>query len=311
MINKKLRAAIIGANSYIARNLIYKIRNNYSKLFKLELYDRHEKHADNVEPYHRIDLLDVQTFSSVNYDCDLLYVFAGKTGTAQGFDDYESYIDINEKGLLNILKVHYSQGSKARIIFPSTRLVYKGQKDTPLTESAEKEFKTLYAINKFSCEQYLNIYHEVFGIPYTVFRICVPYGTLIPEASSYGTADFFLSKAKKGENILLYGDGRQKRTLIHIGDLCEALIQGAVNSNCGNEVYNIGGADHMSLCDMARVIAGAYKVEVEFTNWPDMAKNIESGDSIFDSTKFDRAINFRYSIHFSEWIIEELKELSL
>ncbi len=87
MINKKLRAAIIGANSYIARNLIYKIRNDYSKLFKLELYDRHEKHADNVEPYHKIDLLDVQTFSSVNYDCDLLYVFAGKTGTAQGFDD--------------------------------------------------------------------------------------------------------------------------------------------------------------------------------------------------------------------------------
>lgn len=84
MINKKVRVAIIGANSYIAHNLIYKIRNDYGNLFKLELYDRHEKHADNVEHYHQIALLDVQAFSSVNYDCDLLYVFAGKTGTAQG-----------------------------------------------------------------------------------------------------------------------------------------------------------------------------------------------------------------------------------
>ena len=123
MINKKVRAAIIGANSYIARNLIYKIRNNYTNLFKLELYDRHEKHKDNIEPYNQIDLLDTQTFSSVNYDCDLIFVFAGKTGTIQGFDDYESYIDINEKGLLNILKVYYSQGSKAKIIFPSTRIL--------------------------------------------------------------------------------------------------------------------------------------------------------------------------------------------
>lgn len=41
----------------------------------------------------------------------------------RGFDDYESYIDINEKRLLSILKIHYSQSSIARIIFPSNRIL--------------------------------------------------------------------------------------------------------------------------------------------------------------------------------------------
>ena len=59
------------------------------------------------------------------------------------------------------------------------------------------------------------MYNNMYGIPYTVFRICLPYGTLVPEASSYGTAEFFMKKATAGENITLYGDGKQRRTITY------------------------------------------------------------------------------------------------
>ena len=78
-------------------------------------------------------------------------------------------------------------------------------------------------MNKYSCENYLKQYHEVYGVNYCILRICVPYGTMIKDASSYGTAEFMLNKAAKGEDIVLFGDGLQKRTLIDMIDLCDIM----------------------------------------------------------------------------------------
>lgn len=295
-----MKISIIGANSYIARNFIVKCKE--LGIENLSLYDIQDKHIDGLENYTRTSVFSKESLEQVDYDCDLLYIFAGKTGTIEGFDNYETFLDINEKGLLNILDVYRNKNSIAKIIFPSTRLVYKGQKDKKLKEDDEKEFKTIYAINKFACEQYLKMYNNMYGIRYCIFRICVPYGTIIPNASSYGTAEFFLSKAKNGEDITVYGDGSLKRTFIHMNDLCNALIKGGLSEKCINDVYNIGGGDNMSLYEMASKIAKKYNIQVKCIDWPQNSLKIESGDTIFDSSKLDGTLNIHYSINFEKWI---------
>ncbi|MGM9978886.1 MAG: NAD-dependent epimerase/dehydratase family protein [Clostridium sp.] len=296
-MDKKI--TIIGANSYIARNLIEKCKIRQIK--NLKLYDIDDKQFDGNKNYKKINMMNIESIENIDFDSDIIFIFTGKTGTIQGFNDYSNYIDINEKILLNILYVYIKKKSKAKIIFPSTRLVYKGKHNTPLKEDDDKEFKTIYAINKFCCEQYLKIYNNVYGINYCIFRICVPYGTIISEASSYGTAEFFIDKAKNGEDITVYGDGTLKRTFIYIGDLCNALIDGAMSESCLNDIYNIGG-ETMSLCEMATKIANAYNVNVKFTKWPEEALKVESGDTIFDSSKFDFLMNFQYKQKFDGWI---------
>jgi len=297
------KISIIGANSYIARNVIIKCKE-YG-LDDVMLYDIQPTHVDASVNYKQLDILSKESLEKVDFDCDILFVFTGKTGTVNGFDDYNSYIDINEKGLLNILDTYRNKKSKAKIIFPSTRLIYKGKKDIKLKEEDEKEFNTIYAINKYSCEQYLKMYHHMYNVQYCIFRICVPYGTIIPNASSYGTAEFFLSKAKKNENITLYGDGLVKRTLIYMGDLCDAFIKGALRQECLNDVYNIGGSDDSSLYDMASLIAEIYNVQVEFVKWPEAALKVETGDTIFNSDKFDTILGFDYKKSFPNWIKEQ------
>ena len=201
--------------------------------------------------------------------------------------------------MLNILNSHRKYESTAKVIFPSTRLVYHGCHGE-LKEDSPNEFKSIYAINKFACEQYLRLYSQVFEIPYCIFRICVPYGTLIKEASSYGTAEFMLNKAKEKQNIVLYGDGNVRRTLVHIEDLCRLLLLGACSIECKNDVFNIGGEDY-SLLEMADLIAKRYNVEVEFTPWPNLALKTESGSTVFNSEKLNRAIGgFKYQ-EFKSW----------
>lgn len=178
-----------------------------------------------------INILDDKSVSEIDFACDVIFMFIGKTGSANGFDDYDTFIDVNERALLNLLNAYRNAGSTAKIVFPSTRLVYKG-KSGPRKEDDEKEFKTIYAINKYACESYLAQYHNVFDVNYCIFRICVPYGTLIEGASSYGTAEFMISKASKGENISLYGDGSVRRTLTYMEDLCKVMIEGARSNSC-------------------------------------------------------------------------------
>ena len=177
--------------------------------------------------------------------------------------------------------------------------MYKGRKELQ-SEDYEKEFKTIYAINKFACEQYLKQYNMIFDVQYCIFRICVPYGTLIPGASSYGTAEFMLSRAKEGKNISLYGDGSARRTLTYMGDLCNALIKGAFSVKCKNNVYNIGGENY-SLKEMAELIAAKYKVGISYVSWPEIALKIESGDTVFDDTKLQSVCPIEYKTKFVDW----------
>lgn len=294
-----MKFAIIGANSYIARNVLYVLKQTHSDV-EIKLYDHAESQKDGAENYTQIDVFDAESVKKIDMACDVIFMFVGKTGSANGFDNFNTFIDVNERSLLTVLNEYRRQSSKAKIIFPSTRLVYKG-KPGPQKEDAEKEFKTIYAINKFACEQYLMQYHRVYDVQYCIFRICIPYGTLIPNASSYGTAEFMLSKAKKGENISLYGDGSQRRTLTYMGDLCKTLIAGAKDPRCINDVFNIGGEDY-SLKEMAELIAPKYGVSVEYVPWPKVAEKIESGDTVFDDSKLRALIGETTKSKFVDWI---------
>lgn len=293
------RVAIIGANSYIARNLIAFLSETGEDC-ELALYDYAPEHVDGRGNYKSIRVTEQNGFDDVDFGCDLIYDFVGKTGTFAGFLDFEPYLNVNELGLLNLLRAYVKQNSAAKIIFPSTRLVYRGASGA-LKENAEKETKTVYAVNKLACEGYLSAYANAFGVRYCVFRICVPYGTLIKGASSYGTAEFMLGKAQKGEKIELYGGGVQRRTLTHMSDLCRALWEGGLSSHCENDVFNVGGEDY-SLKEMADRIAELYGVKVEPTEFPETAAKIESGNTVFDDQKLREAIGPYLKMRFVDWI---------
>lgn len=294
------KVVIVGANSYIARNVLYTLQN-MDEQFEVKLYDYSDSQIDGATNYESINIMSSDSVKRLDLDCDIIFMFVGKTGSANGFDDFDTFINVNERALLNLLNEYRCQQSKAKIIFPSTRLVYRG-KFGLLDEDSEKEFKTIYAMNKYACENYLKQYNNVFGVQYCIFRICIPYGTLIPNASSYGTAEFMLSKAAKGNNITIYGDGSVRRTLIYMGDLCETMISGALSEECKNDVYNIGGENY-SLKEMSELIAKKYGVGIDYIPWPDIAYKIESGDTVFDSKKLDDIIKPAYKTLFSDWIM--------
>lgn len=282
----EFKNCIIGATGYIGKNLSYYL-NNKGEFIKC--YDLIDKGSEPWMNHSSLDITDLEAMRKIDLDYDYIYFFAGLTGTAQGFEEVERYNKVNVIGLSNLLTCMRENGSKARIIFPSTRLVYKGVAETPLLENAEKDPKTIYALNKLTCESLLQMYGEVFNINYSVFRICVPYGYLLPEGYSYGTIGFFISKAENKENISLFGDGEVRRTFTHVADICKAIYETVRIPSTNMNIYNIGGED-FSLKEAANIVAKKYDVGLSFVKWPEMALKIESGDTIFDDSKINDAI---------------------
>lgn len=292
------KITVIGANSYIARNLIYMLEAQ-KDAYQVKLYGREQEHYDGAANYTCVDVLDSESVRSIDFDCDIIYDFVGKTGSANAFEEFSVFVDVNEKSLLNIMAEYVSQKSSAKLVFPSTRLVYQGNSQYAAEES-KKAFQSIYAVNKHACEMYIRLYHEMFDLQYLILRICVPYGTLVPGAGSYGTMEFMLKNAGQGKDITIYGDGTIRRTMTYIGDLCRAMLLSGVHPECINDIYNVGGEEY-TLGELAQIVAQKYGVGVSYVPWPEIAKKMESGDTVFDSTKLDKLISYQ-SVSLKQWI---------
>lgn len=290
---------IIGANSYIARNFIYQMINKY-KCNNFLLYGKEDYQLDGFINYHKVNILEKADTNNINLDCNNIYMFVGKTGTIDSFKNYVDFININQISLLNLLDQYIKQNSKAKLIFLSTRLLYDDYKGLQ-KEEFNSNLKSIYAVSKFACEQYLQIYSKVFNVKYVILRLCVPYGSLIEGAESYGTCGFITKKAQNNENITIYGDGSQRRTFTYIGDIADILYRVGTNKVCINDIYNIGGESY-SLNDVAMMIANYYGVNIDYIPFPEIEKKIESGDTVFDSQKLDSIIGNLHKSEIKNWI---------
>lgn len=284
-MNAVKKVAIIGSNGYIGRHLnsLLKKENIFSACYDFD--DR------NGACY--VDLTKSDSVSQINFDVDYIFLISGLTGTYSGFDCYEDFLHVNELGLLNLLEAIRKSSFRPKIIFPSTRLVYKGS-DRPLREMDEKETRTIYSVNKLACEGLLYAYWNSFNIPYTIFRICVPYGNLYDGDYSFGTIGSFVKKALEHQPIKLYGGGVYKRTFTHIKDICTLMIKGGFHNESSGEIYNIGG-ETCTLAAAANMIAGKIDTTICDVPWPEKDWKIETGDTFFDDSKLKKLLgSFSY-----------------
>lgn len=288
------KCAIIGSKGYIGKHLEYYLKQKKNDVV---CYDVVESEDVN---YHRCDLTDFESVRRIiDLKVDYIFMFAGLTGTYVGFDKTNIFVNVNEMGLINLLNCIRESKYRPKIIFPSTRLIYKGA-DKALKEDDEKETKTIYAVNKIACENLLYAYRQNFDIPYTIFRICVPFGNMFSDDYSFGTIGFFIRQASNDRRITLYGDGSIKRTFTSMHDLCKQIVEVGMERVSDGEIYNIGGHTY-SLRNAAEIIASYYKAEISFISWPERDLKMESGSTYFDSSKIERVMG--------KIVFESLEEL--
>lgn len=294
-----LKSILIGSNGYLGRHLALELATKGFENFNYDLCSESPVGINNYRPF---DITNKDDFKQLDPNVDFIFLFAGLTGTAEGFTKYREFIEVNEIGLLNLLEWMRETGCRARVVFPSTRLVYKGVTGCLLKEDDPKEAKTVYAANKLSAEEMLRMHNNAFDIDYTVFRICVPYGNAFGGGYSYGTLGFFLGQAEAGQDLSLFGTGQVRRTFTHVSDISALIIKAIQLEKTKNEVYNIGG-ENFSLLEVAERIAIKYGIGVHFVEWPEMALRLESDSTVFDDSKLRAIGPFEFKKTLGRWLM--------
>jgi len=94
--------------------------------------------------------------------------------------------------------------------------------------------------------------------------------------------------------IELFGDGKQKRDLVHVDDVVEALLQTGASEAADGQIYNLGGQQPISLLEIAReLIKLTGKGSVESATFPPERRLIDIGNFYASYQKIESALGWR------------------
>lgn len=286
-----MKVLLFGANGYLGRNLGLHLRQTGVAVEAFGGPAPQSVTGHSAADLVPIDITDASAMRAVDWNADGVIFLAGLTGTRSSNEDPITYTRVNELGLANALVAIRDAKSDPVVLFPSSRLVYRGGPDL-LAEDSPKECKTVYSVNKASCEALLRIFSDNYRVRHTCFRICVPYGNLGEIPYSYGTVGFLMKQARKG-TIVLYGDGAQRRTFTHVGDIANIMLAAIQSDVLTNRTYNIGGETY-SLAEVADMISNLSGCEIRKTAWPEIDLRLESGDTVFDDKRLQKDLGYQY-----------------
>jgi UDP-glucose 4-epimerase len=174
---------------------------------------------------------------------------------------------INVGGTANVLVAARAAGSQ-RFVFASTGGAIYGEgegQQLPLPESAPIAPMAPYGQSKYAGEGYVALYERFHGLSGVSLRLGNVYGPRQDPLGEAGVIAIFCGKLRAGERPTVYGDGRQTRDYIYVGDVVAAALAAAGSEATG--AINIGTGvetDVLELASRLGELGGAEDFEPEF-----------------------------------------------
>ncbi|HSV94377.1 MAG TPA: NAD-dependent epimerase/dehydratase family protein [Spirochaetia bacterium] len=154
-------------------------------------------------------------------------------------------------GSLNLLEACRKYSPKL-FIYISSGFIYGNTDNRPISEDEVYKPISPYSISKNTIENYLEFYHNVYGIEYVGLRPATIYG---PRQDKGALADY-ITKLISNKQAEIYGDGTKTRDYLYISDAISGINHIIdLPKTKRNKVFNIGTSLETSLLDVYRMIA--------------------------------------------------------
>jgi UDP-glucose 4-epimerase len=174
----------------------------------------------------------------------------------------------NVVGSMTMINAAVNLGTVRTFVFTSSIAVY-GAGQVPLTEETVPSPEDPYGIAKYAVEQDLRVTHEMFGLPYVIFRPHNVYGERQNIGDRYrNVIGIFMNQALRGEEFTVFGDGEQKRAFTYIGDIAPTIARCVDVREARNQVFNIGGDVPATVNELSRVVSEAMGVSLRVKHLP-------------------------------------------
>jgi UDP-glucose 4-epimerase len=198
---------------------------------------------------------------------DAIFHLAAQIDVRKSIADPAFDAAINIGGTANVLEAARSAGAQ-RVVFSSTGGAIYGEgqgQELPLSEDAPLAPEAPYGQSKFAGEGYLALFERLYGLSTIPLRLGNVYGPRQDPLGEAGVIAIFCGKLRAGERPLVFGDGKQTRDYIYVGDVVAAMLAAAESETTGP--VNIGTGVETDVLELARALGelgGAGGFEPEF-----------------------------------------------
>ena len=231
---------------------------------------------------------DVDEALARHQDADVVLHLAAQVAVTTSVSHPRRDFEINALGTFNVCEAVRAHAPEAILLNASTNKVY-GEMDSAsvelrdgryayanlpmgVSEQQPLDFHSPYGCSKGTGDQYVHDYGRIYGLRTVNFRQSCIYGPRQFGIEDQGWVAWFAIRAAQSRPVTIYGDGRQVRDVLAVGDLIDCY-QRAVDriDVAAGQSFNIGGGPHhtLSLLELIDLLESAMgqRLAYSFADW--------------------------------------------
>src|SRR3954447_7500355 len=159
----------------------------------------------------------------------------------------------NVEGTINVLSAAQAHGV-GRLINTSTGgAIYGEGQIIPAPEDHPVAPESPYGLSKFCAENYCALFTRLHGLSTISLRYGNVYGPRQDPLGEAGVIAIFCGKLLEGRRPTIFGDGKQTRDYVYVGDVVDANLRAAEIEATGS--YNVGRGVQTSVLDIVEALA--------------------------------------------------------
>ena len=258
-----MRALVTGGAGFIGSNLVDRLVGRGDRVVVIDDLStgRREHLTDALARGAELVVDDIRDGDRVRAICaellpDVVFHLAAQMDVRRSVEDPAFDADVNIRGTVNLLEAtRLVEPESARFVFASTGGAIYGEgegRELPLDEDAECRPDSPYGQSKMAGEGYCRLYERLYGLSTVSMRLGNVYGPRQDPLGEAGVVAIFCGRLTAGESPTVFGDGRQTRDFVYVGDIVAALIAAASSDARGP--YNVGTGRESSVLDLIDVL---------------------------------------------------------
>jgi UDP-glucose 4-epimerase len=280
-------AGFIGSHTVDA--LVSSAQHQVSIIDNLAAGKRHQ--VNPAARFHEIDLRDGEAVRRViaAETPEVIVHLAAQMDVRRSVADPAFDAQVNVVGFLNLMESARQHGLR-RVIFSSTGgAIYGEQEAFPASEDHPLHPVSPYGVAKMATEAYLFFYKVQYGIDYAAMRYGNVYGPRQDPHGEAGVVAIFCGRMLEGKPCTIFGDGKQTRDYVFVGDVVRANIAAASSKVSGP--INVGTGIETNVNDLYHTLGTVADV----TRQPEYAPGRpgEQSRSVISPARAQELLNWR------------------
>lgn len=293
---------VTGGAGFIGSNIVAELLQRGERVRVLDNFSTGKR--ENLAPFvEQIDVIegdvrDPQVLQRAVMDVDYILHQAALPSVQESIDDPLLTHAVNITGTLNLLLAAREAGVK-RLVLASSCAIYGDSPVLPKREAMLPAPKSPYAVSKLSGEQYCRTFTEVFDLETVCLRYFNVFGPRQDPDSEYAAViPKFVTAMLQGDRPTIYGDGKQSRDFVYVGNVVRANLLAATAPEAAARVLNIAGGERYTLLDLVEVLRDI--LDADITPVHEAPRPGEVRHSEADITAAQNVLGYQAQISFRE-----------